>query len=174
MRVASPLPTVVRSPLVSFDDWVLVLHVLSAFAFFTAIVLFWILIVAVRKTDEPEARVRIESVVQVGNATFAIGSVGTIVFGLWLAFSVGGYDIWDGWIVAALVLWVLALPVGRRTGDAYMPGANKARELQSAGRSGPSDELLALNRTSEGVLMHFLTSIVVLLILIDMIWKPGA
>ncbi len=158
----------------SFDDWVLALHVLSAFAFFAGVVLFWILIVAVRKTDLPEARVRIESVVQVGNAAFAIGSVGTIVFGLWLAFSVGGYDIWDGWIVAALVLWVLANGVGRRTGEAYMRGASKARELQGAGRSGPSDELLALNRTSEGLLMHFLTSLAVVLLLIDMIWKPGA
>jgi hypothetical protein len=27
-----------------------------------------------------------------------IGGVGTIVFGIWLAFSVGGYDIWDGWM----------------------------------------------------------------------------
>ena len=158
----------------SFDDWVLALHVLSAFAFFAGVVLFWILIVAVRNTDLPEARVRIESVVRVGNAAVAIGSVGTIVFGLWLAFSVGGYDIWDGWIVAALVLWVLANAVGRRTGEAYMRGASKARELQDAGRSGPSAELLALNRTSEGLLMHFLTSLAVLLLLIDMIWKPGA
>jgi hypothetical protein len=152
----------------------LALHVLSAFAFVTAVVLFWILIVGVRKTDLPEARVRMESVVSVGNAAFGIGSVGTIVFGLWLAFSVGGYDIWDGWIVAALVLWVLAMPAGRRTGAAYMRGVNKARELQAAGQSGPSAELLALNRTSEGVLMHSLTSVAVLLILIDMIWKPGA
>lgn len=158
----------------SFDDWVLALHVLSAFAFFAGIVLFWILIVAVRKTALPEARVSIESVVRVGNATVAIGSVGTIVFGLWLAFSIGGYDIWDGWIVAALVLWVVANAVGRRTGEAYTRGASKARELQAAGRSGPSDELLALNRTSEGVLMHLLTSLAVLLLLIDMIWKPGA
>jgi hypothetical protein len=55
-----------------------------------------------------------------------------------------------------------------------MRGLNKARELEAAGQSGPNAELLALNRTSEGVLMHFLTSVVVLLILIDMIWKPGA
>lgn len=158
----------------SFDDWMLALHVLSAFAFVTAVVLFWVLIVAVRKMDLPEARLRMERVVNVGNAAFAIGSIGTIAFGLWLAFSVGGYDIWDGWIVAALVLWVLALPVGRRTGEAYMRGLNKARELEAAGQSGPNAELLALNRTSEGVLMHFLTSVVVLLILIDMIWKPGA
>ncbi len=158
----------------SFDDWVLALHVLSAFAFATAVVLFWILILAVRRIDTPNERVRLESVVNVGNAAFGIGSVGTIVFGIWLAFSVGGYDIWDGWIIAAIVLWVLSMPVGRRTGEAYARGAVKARELRDTGQTGPSAELLTLNRTSEGVLMHFLTSVAVLLILIDMIWKPGA
>jgi uncharacterized membrane protein len=159
---------------VTFDDWMLALHVLSAFFFVTAVVLFWILIVVVRRMDSPDERLRMESVVNVGNAAFAVGSVGTIVFGIWLAFSVGGYDIWDGWIIAALVLWVLAMPFGRGTGEAYMRGANKARELRNAGQTGSSAELLALNRTSDGVLMHFLTSVVVLLILIDMIWKPGA
>jgi uncharacterized membrane protein len=161
-------------PRVSFDDWVLALHVLSAFAFVAGVVLFWILIVAVRKTDLPEARVRMESVVNVGNAAVAIGAVGTIVFGLWLAFSVGGYNIWDGWIIAALVLWVATAAVGRRTGEAYEQGAVKARQLQASGETGPSTELLELNRTSQGVLMHFLTSLLLLLILIDMIWKPGA
>jgi uncharacterized membrane protein len=107
-------------------------------------------------------------------ATPPSGLGGTIVFGLWLAFSVGGYDIWDGWIIAALLLWVISAPLGQRTGAAYMQGTNKARQLQEAGQSQPSEELLALNRTSTGLVFQFLWSLVVLLILIDMIWKPGA
>jgi uncharacterized membrane protein len=159
---------------VSFDDWMLAFHVLSAFAWVAGIVLFWILIVAVRRTDTAEGTIRIEPGVKVGNAAIGIGMVGTIVFGIWLAFSFGGYDIWDGWIIAALVLWLISTPLGQRTGAAYMQGMNKAKELQTAGHTGPSAELLALNRTSSGVLLHFLWSVVVLLILIDMIWKPGA
>ena len=31
-----------------------------------------------------------------------------------------GYDLWDGWIIAALVLWVIAAVLGRRTGAAYL------------------------------------------------------
>ena len=38
----------------------------------------------------------------------------------------------------------------------------------------PSAELLALNRTSRGVLLHAIASAALLLILVDMIWKPGA
>ena len=33
----------------SFDDWVLALHVLSAFSLVAGIVLFWVIVVAVRR-----------------------------------------------------------------------------------------------------------------------------
>jgi uncharacterized membrane protein len=159
---------------VSFDDWILALHVLSAFAYVAGIVLFWVLVVAVRKTDTPEDTLRMGPIVKVGNASVGIGAGGTIIFGIWLAFSVGGYDIWDPWIIAALVLWVLAAATGQRTGAEYMAGMTKAQELEAAGQTGPSTELLAINRTQRGVQMHTLSSLIVLLILIDMIWKPGA
>jgi uncharacterized membrane protein len=159
---------------VSLDDWILALHVLSAFAYVAGIILFWVLIVAVRQTDTADGTIRMEPIVKVGNAAIGIGAGGTIALGIWLAFSVGRYDIWDGWIIAAIVLWVLAAELGRRTGAAYMQGMNKAKELRTAGQTERSHELLAINRTSNGVLLQFLASVVVLLILIDMIWKPGA
>jgi hypothetical protein len=159
---------------VSFDDWILALHVLSAFAYVAGMVLFWILIVAVRRTDLPDGTIRMAPVVKVGNACVGVGAGGTILLGIWLAFSVGGYNIWDGWIIAAIILWIIAAALGRRTGEAYMEGMNKARELRSAGQTGANAELLALNRTQSGVVLHALASIVVLLILVDMIWKPGA
>jgi uncharacterized membrane protein len=159
---------------VSFDDWMLALHVLSAFSLVAGLILFWVLIVAVRRTDTPEGTIRMEPVVKVGNAVTGIGAGGTIVLGIWLAFSVGGYDIWDGWIIAALVLWVISMGLGQRTGAAYMQGMNRAQELRAAGRTEPNAELHALNRTTNGLLFHALASVVVLLILIDMIWKPGA
>ena len=158
----------------TFDGWILALHVLSAVAYVAGMVLFWVLVVAVRRTDTPAGTIRMEPVVKIGNAAVGIGAGGTIVLGVWLAFSVGGYDIWEGWIVAAIVLWVISAAIGRRTGVAYTQGMNRAQELQRAGQTGPSSELLALNRTSRGVVLHSLATAVVLLILIDMIWKPGA
>jgi uncharacterized membrane protein len=159
---------------VSFNDWVLALHVLSAFAYVGGVVLFWILVVAVRSIDTAEGTIRMEPVVKVGNVAVAIGGVGTILLGIWLAFALDGYAIWDGWMIAALVLWAVAGAFGQRTGVAYMRGMTKAKELEASGQTGPNAELLALNRTSNGVLLHALTSVAVLLILVDMIWKPGA
>jgi hypothetical protein len=159
---------------VGFDDWLLALHVLSAFAYVAGLVLFWVLIVAVRKTDTPGGTIRMEPIVKVGNAAVGIGAGGTILLGIWLAFRLDSYAIWDGWIVAAIVLWVISMPIGRRTGEEYNRGMAKAKELEAAGQTGPSEELLALNRTSTGVVTHTLASAVVLLILLDMIFKPGA
>lgn len=158
----------------SFDDWILALHVLSAFSFVAGMTLFWVLIVAVRSTDTPEETIRMAPLAKLGNLTTGIGAGGTIVLGIWLAFSVGGYDIWDGWIVAAIVLWIVTAALGQRTGAAYLQGMTKAQELQAAGQTGANAELLALNRTSTGLYLHAATSVVVLLLLVDMIWKPGA
>jgi hypothetical protein len=159
---------------VSFDDWLLALHVLSAFAYVAGIVLFWVLVVAVRKSDTPDGTIRMEPIVKVGNVAVGIGAVGTILLGIWLTFALDGYAIWDGWIIAAIVLWAIGGGIGQRTGAAYMQGMTKAKELEAAGQSGSNSELLALNRTSTGLLMQSLASIVLLLILLDMIFKPGA
>jgi hypothetical protein len=159
---------------VRFDDWILALHVLSAFSLVAGLILFWALIVVGRRTDTPAGTLSLSPIAKVGSATVGIGMVGTIVFGLWLAFSIGNYNVWDAWIIIALVLWFTGAALGRKTGEAFLEGPKKAEELQSAGQTGPNAELLALNRTSRGVRFQTLTSIVVLLIIIDMIWKPWA
>ena len=148
----------------SLDDWILALHVLSAFAFVAGLILFWVLIVAVRKTDTPDGTIRMEPIVKVGNAATGIGAGGTLIFGIWLAFSYGGYDIWDPWIIIALVLWAVAGALGQRTGVEYTAGMTKAKELEAAGQAGPSAELLAINRTQRGLWLHTAVSVVLLLI----------
>ncbi len=158
----------------SFDDWILALHVLSAATYGAAIILFWVLVVAVRTTDTAEGTLRLGPMAMVGNVVVGIGAAGTIVFGIWLALSVGNYDLWDGWIIAALVLSVIAAVLGQRTDMEYMRGMKKAQELRAEGQSGPNAELLAVNRTQTGVLLHALVSVVFALIVVDMIWKPGA
>jgi uncharacterized membrane protein len=159
---------------VSFDDWILALHLLSAFAYVAGMVVFWVLIYAVRRTDTPEGTIRMAPVVKIGMIATGVGAVGTIVFGLWLTFSVGGYRIWNFWIIAALVLWAIAGGVGGKTGKEYQRGMDKALELEAAGQTGPNAELLAINRTQNGVVLHAVASAALLLLLIDMIWKPFA
>jgi uncharacterized membrane protein len=159
---------------VTFDQWILALHVLSAFAYVAGMIVFWVLIVAVRRTDTAEGTIRMAPIVKVGTIGTGVGAVGTIVFGLWLTFSYGGYDIWEFWIIAALVLWAIAGGLGGQTGKEYQRGMDKAKELEAAGQAGPNAELLEINRTQRGLVLHTVASVALLLILIDMIWKPGA
>jgi hypothetical protein len=159
---------------VSFDDWLLALHVLSGFAFVAGIIFFWILIVAARRIDTPEATLRLGPLTRVADAAIAVGAGGTIFLGIWLALSVGNYDLWDWWILAAIALWILATALGQRADVAYVPAVRKAQELQAAGQTGPNTELHALNRTSNGLVLQAAISVIILLIILDMIWKPGA
>jgi uncharacterized membrane protein len=159
---------------VSFDDWMLALHVLSAVTLVAGLILFWVVILAARRTDTPGETLRFGPLTRIADGAVGVGMGGTILLGIWLAFSVGGYEIWDPWIVAAIVLWFVTAALGQRTSKAYGPAVRKAQELQAAGQSGSSPELLALNRTSTGVTLQALASLVVVVILVDMIWKPGA
>ena len=156
------------------NDWLLAFHLLSAFSMIAAIVLFWVAVVAVRRTEQPEQMASIARLMPVGTAAIGIGSIGTIVFGIWLAISLNNVKVWDGWVIAAIVLWAIAAETGRRSDVEYQPALARARELAAAGQTEPDAELTSLARTSRGLMLHSIATVAVLLILIDMIWKPGA
>ena len=86
----------------------------------------------------------------VANLLWTAGGLGTLVFGIWLALDIEGYGLLDFWIIAAIVLWAIATELGRRAQEAV---------------SGAREQFAQ---------WHWLRSAVVLLLLIDMIFKPGA
>ena len=158
----------------SLDDWILALHVLSAFALVGALILFWILIVVMRNIDTASETMAYGRVATLGNRIVIVGVLGTLVFGIWLAISLDAYQLWDAWIIAAIILWAAASGAGARAGTEYAKAMTRAKELQTSGKEGQPGELRALNRTSAGLTMHAVSSVLVVLALIDMIWKPGA
>ena len=131
----------------SLNDWVLALHVLSAFALAGAMVVFWVVYVALRSGG-----VEVGGLVRVGTVATGIGMTGTLVFGLWLAIALDAYHPWDGWVIAAIVLWAVAGGLGDRAGRA-------SREPDGLSRA---------------FTLHAITTALVVLLLVDMIWKPGA
>jgi hypothetical protein len=133
----------------SVYDWLMFLHVTAAFCLVMTVVMFS----AVALGAPADSRV-----LAVSNVLWTVGGLGTLVFGVWLAIYVKGYEIWDGWIIAALVLWAGATELGRRAELGIKAGADGAA---SADRS-------------RAVLMHWLRSLAVLALLVVMIYKPGA
>jgi uncharacterized membrane protein len=158
---------------VSLDDWILSLHVLSAFALVAAEVAFTIMVVALWRSDSPARIAGMMRVAKVATLMVMIGISGTLVFGVWLAISLDAYQLWDGWVIAAIILWAVASAFGKQTGDGYRRTAEMAAQLVSSG-SPRSPELAAAMGASRAFWFHVATVVVVLVILIDMIWKPGA
>ncbi len=156
------------------NDWLLALHLLSAFALVAAIVLFTVAIVVIRRTDLPEQVASVARLLPVGNVVVIVGGVAALVFGIWLAVSLDGVKVWDGWVIAAIVLWAVATESGRRSDPEFAPCVARANELVAAGQTGPDAQLAELARTGRGLLLHSIATVATLLILVDMIWKPGA
>ncbi len=156
------------------SDWLLALHLLAAFALVAAQVLFTVLIVSSWNLDVPSQVARMNPVGKIGTVLVSVGGLGVLVFGIWLAFAKDSYAIWDFWILAAIVLWAIATGVGAREGRIYNAAGIRAKELVDAGNDAPSPELSAMLRNPIALRMHILVLVVILLLLLDMIFKPFA
>jgi hypothetical protein len=131
-------------------DWLLFLHVLSAFALVVTVVVFSAFALGMAADSR---------LLAVGNAAWNVGGLGTLVLGIWLALYLDNYEIWDGWIITALVLFAIATELGRRAQIGYTPAA--------PGETGAVG-------APPAALMHWLRSLVILALLVVMIYKPGA
>jgi hypothetical protein len=158
---------------VSLSDWLLSLHLLAAAALVAAEVLFTVMIVASWNISLPSEVTRLSGFSRYGSILVGVGTMGVLIFGIILAFQKDSYAIWDPWIVGAIVLWAAFSELGRRTG-AHYDAAGKRAEALVAGGNAPSGELTALMRDSRAVAFHAGSLAVVVLLLLDMIFKPGA
>jgi hypothetical protein len=159
---------------VSFYDWLLALHILAAFALVAAFTVFWTVAVAARGVDRPADSVRYFRITKPANVAVIVGTVGTLLLGIWLAIDADAYHVWDGWVIAAIVLWAVSAETGRRGGLNYTEAEKQAKRLVAEGRNDPSPELVALLRDRNAAMLNAVSTIAVLLILVDMLWKPGA
>jgi uncharacterized membrane protein len=160
---------------VSFYDWLLFLHVASAFALVAALVVYGVIAVAGRNVDRARDSLRYFRIARPANVLVIVGTVGTLVFGIWLAIDSDAYQVWDGWILAALVLWVIAAVTGQRGGKSYAEAQKLAQRLASENVADePSPDLRALLQDRRAMWLNIVSSLAVLVLLVDMIYKPGA
>jgi uncharacterized membrane protein len=140
-------------------DWLLFLHVLSAALLVGALAYFWALVVATRPGRTLFGGSVSLRMARPASIAVGIGVAGTLIFGLWLAIYLDDYHPWDGWIIASLVLWAIGGGAGGRSGQVLTP----------AGDEYPTPEA-----RRRGVLFHTVSSVAAVLVLVLMIWKPGA
>ncbi len=157
----------------SFEDWIFSVHLLFAATLVGSLVMTWIVVVALYRVDTASATLSLNRVAMVGTGLTAVGLVGAISLGIWLAILRDIFHPWDGWVIAAYVLWSIAAVTLWRTFLEYEKQIGKARALVAAGEPGQNAELAALNQARTALLLRVLASAAIVLIVIDMIWKPG-
>ena len=84
-----------------------------------------------------------------------------------------GYGYFDGWVIAAFVLLIVANALGGAGGKRDQATAKLARELAAAGDA-PSPELKARVRDPISLTLSYGSGLVLIAILALMVWKPGA
>jgi hypothetical protein len=139
---------------VSLYDWLLFLHVLSAFLLVGALVALWGLVIGTRPSATLIAAADARRFGRIAGPIVGVGMIGAIAFGIALAIDSDSFHPWDAWIVAALVLWAVSGWAGGQAGRTF-------ERDPVAGRTA-------------GIRYQVINSIGILAILVLMIWKPGA
>ena len=127
----------------------LFLHVLAAFSLATAALIYsaFVLGSPVNSTTRLIAEI-----------LWGVGGLGVLAFGVWLAFNRPEYEIYNGWIISALVLWVLMMGSGARASQGVKPAGD--------------DSALAVERRA--AFAHWMRIVWFTALLVVMVWKPGA
>jgi hypothetical protein len=155
---------------VDFYDWVLAFHLLAAFSIAAALVLYSVLVVVGRRMDTLAQTRLLFRVAPAGGPLIGAGMGLTLLLGIVLAIDSEAFQVWDPWVIAAIVLWALFAEVGRRTGAYY----TEIQKLAESGGDGAETEVFARLRAPTGARLHYANVAVFLLLVLDMIFKPGA
>jgi len=152
---------------VGFYDWMLSLHVLSAATMGVALVLFTMLVLTGRRLqsiEEADLNFRLGGI---GGIVIGVGSVAALILGIVLAIDSDAYHVWDGWVIAAIVLWAILGALGGRSGKYYT-------ETERIAKEGRGDEALGRLKAPVGPTLVLVSDAIFALILLDMLFKPGA
>ena len=155
-------------------DFLLFVHVLGAFAVVGGTAWFWGLNVASMRTNRASTVLTLGALVKPATAVVVFGAITTLIFGIWLTFYVDGYELWDLWILGGIILLAIASETGRRGGKYHEQGIPALVQGVDAGRDEVTAEWRALPSNRTALMLDAISTVAVLLILILMIFKPGA
>lgn len=158
----------------SGQDWVFALHLVAAAALVGGLVMSWIVVVALWTSDDAESTLGLHRVYLVATAAVAVALPAVLGLGIWTAVLRPQLHPWHGWAIAAIVLWAITTASISLAITENAKSTRKARELLAAGNPGSSSELLALNRAARGLVLRVVASAATVLIVVDMVYKPGA
>lgn len=153
-------------------QWLTIFHVTGAFLLLGGAAIAAALNLSALGRDRPSEIVLLFGLIRIAVVAIAAGTALAFVFGLWLVHE-AGYGYFDGWVVAAFVLLIVANALGGAGGKRDDATARFARELAAAGDA-PSPELQARVRDPISLALSYGSGLVLIAVLALMVWKPGA
>lgn len=129
-------------------DTLLALHLISAAISFVTVVMF-----SAWAAGAPLTR----GTFVLSDAAWNVSGAGLLIFGVWLALYVDGYELWDGWILGALILLAAVSAFGAQA---------RTKALAQLDPQTASERQVTM--------WHWLRTVVLIGIVVLMVWKPGA
>jgi uncharacterized membrane protein len=159
---------------VSTYEWLLVFHLLAAFCFVSGSVVAGILHWLAMRRDRPSEIALLLGLVRPLVIVIGVGSLAALGLGIWLTQdNPDGIALGDAWVIAAIVLWLvagaLAGPGGRRLRE-----ARELAERMAADGDRPSETLNAAVADRSALVLNYASFAMVITILVLMVFKPGA
>ena len=151
-------------------ELLLVAHILGALLFFGGALVAGVVFEAAARRQRPSEVALLLGLARVGAAIVLVGAVLVLGTGLWLASEID--QLRADWVVAALVLFVLALVLGAMGGQRPKRARRLATDLVRAGENS-SSELRKLLTDPWSRAANYASSALVIAILFLMVWQPG-
>ena len=153
-------------------QWLLIFHVTGAFLLLGGGAIAAALNLSALRRDRPSEIVLLFGLIRIAVVAISIGTALAFVFGLWLVHE-AGYGYGDGWVVAAILLLLVANALGGAGGKRDKRTATLASELAASGDA-PSADLQARVRDPISLALSYGSGLVLVAVLALMVWKPGA
>ncbi len=145
-------------------------HLLGALSFVAGIILVGAAFETARVRESPAEIAVLLGLARVGVALVGVGALLILGFGLWLV-HLDGLRYTTGWVLAAIVLYLVSLGLGALGGRTPKQARRRATTL--AGQRAPADaELRALLDDPRSRAVNYLSALLVVAILVLMVFKP--
>jgi uncharacterized membrane protein len=151
-------------------DWLLLVHILGTFLFLSGSIVAGVLAFAAMQRERPSEVALLLRLVRPMVVLVGVGSIVALALGIWLAEYVG-YGLGEGWVIAAIALWVVSGALAGPAGKEMRHTREFAERLAEDGDR-PSDELRLAVRNPRVLVMNVTAFLLLVAILVLMVWKP--
>src|SRR4051812_33278585 len=123
------------------------LHLLAAFAVAAALVQFSVLVYRGRRMTTLDETRMLFRLARVGSILISGGLAIVVGIGIYLAIASNRYEIWNLWVIAAIVLAIAFGGIGQRSGAYYT-------EVQKVAEQADEADVMAGLRAPTGARLH--------------------